>query len=473
MTSRRHLLAGTAAAVVAPLASLSPSSTAAAAPSTPSSGSTPASPRQSWNNWSETELCEPAAWLAPANEAELADALRRATGTVRCVGAGHSFTGLVPTNGTLLSLHRFNGIVRHDAAAQTVTVRAGTRLMMLSRELDAQGLALHNLPDIDLQSLAGALATGTHGTGAGLPALHAHVAGLRLMTASGQLLSCSATERPELLAAAQVSLGSLGVITEFDLKVRPRYRLRRKVWVEKTESLLDKAPALAAQHRQFEMFVLPFTGYSAGITHDETDQPATARPPQHDEDTLRDLAKLRDKLRNWPRVRHWLAQRLIDPDDPKLHEDTVDWSWKLLATTRPIRFNETEGHVPREAGLACLKEVIAAIEQRNEAYFPIEFRYVKGDGAWLSPFHGRDSCSIAAHAAYGEAHDYLLTDLGPIYRRHGARPHWGKLHRYRAAELAALYPRWADFQALRRQLDPQGRLLNTHLTQLFGDTAHG
>ncbi|WP_374593512.1 D-arabinono-1,4-lactone oxidase [Aquabacterium sp.] len=471
MTSRRHLLAGTAAALVAPLARPLPVPVSAAQPTPPAR---PPAVRQSWSNWSETERCTPAAWLTPADEAELADSLRHTSGPLRCTGAGHSFTGLVPTNGTLLSLHRLNGIVRHDATAQTVTVRAGTRLMMLSRELDALGLAQHNLPDIDMQSLAGALSTGTHGTGAQLPALHAHVSGLRLVSPSGQVLSCSTTERPELLAAAKVSLGSLGVITEYDLKVRPRYRLRRKVWVEKTESLIDRAPALAAQHRQFEMFVLPFTGYSAGITHDETDLPAqTERAATHDDDTLRDLAKLRDKLKNWPRVRHWLAQRLIDPDDPKLHEDTVDWSWKLLATTRPIRFNETEGHVPREAGVACLKDVVAAIERHHEAYFPIEFRYVKGDDAWLSPFHGRDSCSIAAHAAFGEPHDYLLTDLGPIYRRHGARPHWGKLHRYQAAELAAVYPRWKDFQALRRQLDPQGRLLNAHLSQLFGDTAHG
>ncbi len=469
MTSRRQLLVGAAAGALANLPALAATTTAASpAPTAPKPAARP------WHNWSETERCQPAAWLTPANEAELADALRNAKGPIRCVGAGHSFTGLVPTNGTLLSLDRFSGIVRFDATTQTVTVRAGTRLAVLSRELDALGLALNNLPDIDMQTLAGALSTGTHGTGANIPALHAHVVGLRLITSNGQTLSCSATERPDLLAAAKVSLGSLGVITEYDLKVRPRYKLRRKVWVEKTPELLDKAPALAAQHRQFEMFVLPFTGYSAGITHDETDQPAqTTRAATHDDDTLRDLAKLRDKLQNWPRVRHWLAQRLIDPSDPGMHEDTVDWSWKLLATARPIRFNETEGHVPREAGLACLKDVVAAIERHNEAYFPIEFRYVKGDDAWLSPFHDRDSCSIAAHAAFGEPHDYLLTDLGPIYRRHGGRPHWGKLHRYRTTELAAAYPRWQDFQALRRQIDPQGRMLNAHLAQLFGDTAHG
>ncbi len=148
----------------------------------------------------------------------------------------------------------------------------------------------------------------------------------------------------------------------------------------------------------------------------------------------------------------------------------TDVSWKLLSTQRPTRFNETEGHVPRESGVACLREVLATLERRNEVFFPIEFRYIRGDQAWLSPFYGRDSCSIAAHAMQGEQHDYLLSELGPVYRRHGARPHWGKLHDRRPTELRALYPQWQAFAALRRELDPQGRMLTPYMKQLLGES---
>lgn len=148
----------------------------------------------------------------------------------------------------------------------------------------------------------------------------------------------------------------------------------------------------------------------------------------------------------------------------------TDVSWKLLSTQRPTRFNESEGHVPRENGIACLREVLATLEKRNEVFFPIEFRYIRGDQAWLSPFHGRDSCSIAAHAMQGEPHDYLVSELGPVFRRHHARPHWGKLHDRSPAELRALYPQWNAFAAVRRELDPQGRMLTPYMRQLLGET---
>lgn len=444
-----------------------------AAPAIGQPASPPASPAspapRAWQNWSGIARCQPRAWLLPADEAELARALPQSPAPLRCVGAGHSFTALVPTEGSLVALDRLSGLVAVDKAKNLVRVRAGTRLGALARELDAQGLALVNQPDIDVQSLAGALATGTHGTGATLPALHAEVQALRLVTPAGEILEASAEgKNPELLAAAQVSLGALGVITEYSLRVRPRYMLRRRVWLERTEALLEQAPELARTHRHFEMYVLPFTGHSAAISHAEV-APGQAEHPPHsaDEDVLADLRRLRDWLGRWPELRRWTASKLIAQAKP---EAALDWSWRLLSTVRPTRFNESEYHVPRERGIACLREIVATLERRNEVFFPIEFRYIKGseDQAWLSPFHRRDSCSIACHAAHDEAHDYLVKELGPVFRRHEGRPHWGKLHDLGAAQLQALYPRFADFQRLRRQLDPQGRMLNAHLSKLFG-----
>lgn len=446
-----------AGAMLAATGALAGRSTAAA--------TAPMSAGVSWKNWSDSARCTARALLAPADEQSIATLLRGATGAVRCLGAGHSFSALVPTDGTILSLDRFAGLQSHDKAAMCATLRAGTRLSQVSLQLDAAGLALRNLPDIDIQSLAGAVSTGTHGTGATLPAMHADVTGMRIVTPQGDVVDWQQERHAEQMAAARVSLGSLGVITQLTMQVVPAHNLRRKVWLKPMEEMLHMAPSLARTHRHFEFYYLPFTGYAAAIAHDVYAGSDVAMPPSQDEEMLRDLRRLRDWLGKTPRLRRWSAARLIDPS---LTEHATNRSFRLLSNVRPTRFNETECHVPRAAGIDCLREVIQVLEKRNEVFFPLEFRFVKGDDAWLSPFYQRDSCSIAVHAAHGEAHDYLLTDIGAVFRKYAGRPHWGKLHNFSSAELAALYPRWKDFQALRRQMDPHGRMLNPHLRALFG-----
>ena len=449
-------------------ATAKPKAAAANATASTASAASAAAPTpntRTWQNWSAIHQCKPEQWLVPADEAELAAALPRAKAPLRAVGAGHSFNPLVPTVGTLISLDRLSGTPVVDKQNLTVRVGAGMRIGVLARALDAQGYALYNQPDIDVQTLAGALSTATHGTGQTLPALHAEVQALRLVSPDGRVHECSRAKNPDLFDDARVSLGALGVITEYTLRIRPRYMLRRHVWLERTEELLARAPELAAKHRHFELYVLPFTGFSAGITHDEG-AAATAQPPEAaDENVLRDLRRLRDWFGRWPALRRWAAARLINPAQT---EAAFDWSWRLLSTSRPTRFNESEYHLPREAGIAGLREVLATLEKRNEVFFPMEFRFIRADHAWLSPFYERDTCSVAAHALQGEDYAYLISELGPVFRKHGGRPHWGKLHDLKQAELQALYPRFADFQTLRRELDPQGRMLNTHLQQIFG-----
>ncbi|MDO5693615.1 MAG: D-arabinono-1,4-lactone oxidase [Pseudomonadota bacterium] len=461
-STRRGLLrAGAGIAVGAALAP----ARAQTRPATPAPASTPASSSTTWRNWSGIAECRPERLFVPATEAELAQALRDNTGSaVRCVGAGHSFTALVPTDGWLVSLDRLSGVSTGPMFG-TALVQAGTRLAVTSRQLDALGMSFTNLPDVDVQSYAGAISTGTHGTGRDLPALHADVQALRMVTARGDVIECSTTKRPDLLAAARVSLGSLGVITQATVKVVPAYNLHRRVWLEPVMQMLEHAPELSRKHRNFELFYLPFTGYAAGIAHDIDDSGQVLAPKPADEDVLRDLRRLRDWLGFSPSLRRRVAGWLIDPEQT---EEARNRAWRLLSTQRPTRFNESEYHVPQEAGIACLKEVIAALEKHNEAFFPVEFRFVGADDAWLSPFHQRPSCSIAVHAAVGEAYDYLLNDIGPIFRKYEGRPHWGKLHGLGAAELSTLYPRFKDFQAMRQEMDPRGRFLNPHLRQVFG-----
>ena len=389
----------------------------------------------------------------------------RTTANLSIIPAIFGNSSQIRTPGTLVSLDKLSGIVRIDKAAMTATVHAGTRLGTLARALDAEGLALPNLPDIDAQTLAGAIATGTHGTGAQLPAVHDGVVGARLVRPDGQVVELAGPRDADALAAVRVSLGSLGVVSQLTLRVVPAFNLQRKVWLQPIDDLLRDAPALAAKHRHFEMFVLPFTGYAAGVMHEVYEGESLLLPNSAEDTMLADLRRLRDWLGRFPALRTWAAQRFIDP---QLTEEARERAHRLLSTVRSSRFNETEWHVPAENGIACLRQVIDAVQQHNEAFYPIEFRWVRGDGAWLSPFHGRDSCSIALHAAAGEAYDYIVQIGASVCQAHGGRPHWGKMHPLTAAALAPLYPRWRDFLALRQSFDPQGRMLNAHLRSLFG-----
>lgn len=420
--------------------------------------------RALWSNWSGIEHAYPAKRAAPASESELAALLPAAVPPIRPVGAGHSFTALVPTQGTLLSLDRLEGLVRHDAA--TATVRAGTRLAALGPLLAGIGQEMPNLPDINKQTLAGAISTGTHGTGKGLTAIHGQVTALRLVLPDGSIALCSREERPELFHAARVGLGAFGVLSEVTLLNRPLTRVRKVVRLVDTDWILDQWPALASQHRNAEFLVLPFTGKSALITHDVTTEPVRPRGPDTDSQTLMDLKRLRDMFEFTPGLRRRAAQ-IAMANLPE--EVAIDEGWKLLSNERPDRFKEMEYHLPIERQVEVLREVIARIERdAPDVFFPIEARIIAADDAWLSPFYQRESGSIAVHAWYKEANDWMFRLVEPVFREAGGRPHWGKLHSLGRAELQALYPMFTQADAVRRAVDPQARMVNPFLARIFG-----
>jgi len=418
-----------------------------------------------WSNWSGIQQATPRNIAVPPTDEALSEVIRGAQ-RVRPVGSGHSFTALVPSEDLIVDVSRLSGLASADATTGMATVGAGTRIRQAARELDAAGLALQNLPDVDVQTLAGSFSTSTHGTGRTLQALHSHIAGFRLVTAEGQVRDVTATADPELFIAGKVSLGALGVITQYTLKCVPSFNLARRVWVDKLDTILDQAMDLSEQHRNFEFYYFPFTGYAAAITHDLFEGEVSGRSAGEDEETLTGLKDLRDMFGWSP----WLRRQIAAGSLPKgVVEMSSDASWKLLATARPTKFNEMEYHIPLESGLDCLREVIKALESRKDTFFPMEVRITAPDDAWLSPFNDGPRMSIATHAAADEPYDYFFTMLEPIHRAHGGRPHWGKLHSLQHAELTALYPEFQRFCDLRKSLDPDGKFLNPHMAGLFGE----
>jgi FAD-linked oxidoreductase len=419
-----------------------------------------------WRNWSGSQECLPAARTAPASVAELQALIAAARGVVRPVGAGHSFSPLVPTDDTVVSLSRLSGLISHDSQNLQATLWAGSRLGDIGQPLQDAGQALVNMPDIDEQTLAGCLATATHGTGAGIGCMSTFVTGLQLVNARGDLVDCDADTNAELFQAARVSLGALGVITQVRLQNVAPYRLRRETVWREFDEILEIAEGMADTHRNFEFYYIPFSGMGFTDVHDLTDEPVGTTEKIDSNESVQDLKMLRDWLAGSPRLRQLILSGIVRSLSDEV---SIESSWKNYSSERNVRFNEMEYHLPREHGLRAMREIRTALEKHHhEEFFPIEVRYVKADDIWLSPFYQRDCCSIAVHRYFEEDYKPYFKTLEPILRKYHGRPHWGKLNTLQGSDFRKLYPRWDDFAAVRRELDPQGRFLNPYLAALFG-----
>lgn len=421
-----------------------------------------------WQNWSGFQKAQPSGRAAPKNEDELAELLKTASNTIRPVGAGHSFTPLVPTDGTILSLRHFTGLTHHNSDDMTATFGAGTKISQVGEPLNAVGQMLGNMPDIDEQTLAGAMNTGTHGTGEKLGALHSYVTGLTLVTPGGDVLRCSKSRNADIFDAARVGLGSLGVVTEYTLKNLPATRLKRRSWVMPLDDILEQFDELAAKHHSFEFYYIPFSDMGMAISIDPTDDPVSPPRIETDNESVAQLRQLRDYMGWWPGLRRWLMN-MATKDLPA--EETVDIWYKAFPSERAVRFNEMEYHMDRQHLLPTMKKVRDRIEkEHHEVYFPCEIRVVDGmkDNAMLSPFYKHASASIAIHRYFEDDPLPYFASIEPLYQPIGGRPHWGKMHNLDSATLASRYPRWEEFQAIRQTLDPKGTMLNSHLRHIFG-----
>ena len=454
--SRRSILAG--AALGAAFGSV-PVSASAAAESSTEAAKTP------WRNWSGHQRCVPAGRFSPTSEDQLIDVLKKTSGAMRPVGSGHSFTGLVPTDGHLLVIDQLRGMTGHNAAQQQATFAAGTRLGDMGAELGSVNQAMLNLPDIDRQTLAGATATATHGTGIAFTCLSGFVTELRLVTPAGEVMECSASHNTDLFNAARVSLGALGVVTQMTLQNRAPYRLKAKNWVQPVEDVLASFDESAAAHRHFEMFPLTHSDYALVLSIDETDEPINNPPPSAEE-----AAGFAQAMAYWASLPPSERQPHVDGLAQQIGPtEAVDDSYKILSNIRNNRFNEMEYAVPLENGADCLREILKTIKDKEiDVVFPLEYRYVKRDDTWLSMSSGHeDHAAISVHRVASEDYRPYFNLIEPIFWKYGGRPHWGKVHTLGAKELGRLYPRFADFQKLRAELDPSGRFLNDHLRKVF------
>ncbi len=418
--------------------------------------------------------CTPQQIVRPASIDALIGVVRETSargGKLRVVGSGHSFSAVAATDATMVSLEHLRGVAELDREGRSATILAGTPIHVLGEMLAEHGLALSNQGDIDAQAIAGAISTGTHGTGAGYGCLSTQATGLTLVTAAGELLYCSPTREPEVFKAAQVSLGSLGVLARVRLQLEPSYILRDVRKNMSFETCLADFEDNCRRHRHYEFWWFPYSEQVASKALDVV--PGPARPRSLMKRVLVDKVletgvfwTISETVRRLPS----LSRRVAQFSSGMMSEgEYADYSHRVFPSPRDVRFNEMEYAVPVDQGGDCLREIRAFIEvNKIRVHFPIEFRVVAGDDIWLSPFYQRDSAVISVHMYAGMPYAEYFAGCEAIFRNHRGRPHWGKMHNLGARELQDMYPQWHRFHALRRQLDPTGLFMNDHLTHLFG-----
>jgi FAD-linked oxidoreductase len=426
-----------------------------------------------WSNWSGGVSCKPRKVVAPKDEVELAAAVRQAEGPIRTPGSGHSFTPLNASDGVLVDLAAFKGLKSADAERQTATLSAGTPLWQAGPLLYAQGLGLKNMGDIDRQTLGGVVGTGTHGTGRTLKNFSAEVASFRLVLANGEVVECSASINADIFSAGCTSLGALGVMTEITMNVRRAYKLIEDNFLLPIDELFRRLDELVAANRHFEFFWFPYADVAVCKSLNETDQPApeprTAEQMyergEEGSADQRAFGAINEVLPYAPfllKQAHKLFSQLM-PGTGK-----VRWSHEIFPSPRTTRFNEMEYALPYAKGPDALREIVETIrKKRINTGFPIEYRTVAADDVWMSPFYGRESATIAVHQYHRVDTGRLFDACEAIFRLYQGRPHWGKRHSRTAQELSTLYPKFEEFRAVRRRLDPTGKFLNQHLRAMF------
>lgn len=432
-----------------------------------------------WTNWSRLEAAQPQAIIAPRHQAALIREVRAALAAgqkVRPVGSGHSFTGIAVPEEVQVDLAGVTGLVDVDTASRRVRLRAGTPLRQIPGLLAPFGLAMENLGDIDRQSLAGAVSTGTHGTGLRYGSISSQVVGMSLLTGTGDVVEVDETE-PDLLDALRVGLGAFGVILEVTLQCVEAFDLHI---VEKRESFDEVVAGWQQRVRTADHIEFYWFGHSDQVLTKTSTRRAAG-------DAAGDTAGGRSPLRRSIEdevlgnagfaalCRAGAAMPAAVPAINRLctavwgGRDEVRASHEIFATSRRVRFAETEQAIP----LAHTEEVMHRLRGlfRDNGWastFPLEIRCAAADSAWLSTSEGRDSVYLAVHQHISQPHGEYFAAVSEVLADFEARPHWGKLHRLDAEDLAGLYPRFEQVLELRGRFDPARAFSNRYLHRVLG-----
>jgi L-gulono-1,4-lactone dehydrogenase len=427
-------------------------------------------------NWAKTQSSAPVRWDAPCSEADVVALVRRARADgrrLRTVGAGHSWSQINLPEDCAVTLDDVGTAPRLDSAAETVTVSGGMRLRDLSAFLMARGLSLPIVGSIQAQSVAGAIATGTHGSSL----VHGNLAGLvtsmRVVTGTGDVVAFDPGD--PRFDGVRVHLGALGIVTEVTLRVQASRRLHQRIEQLPIADVPDALAGIATSAEYVKVWWLPHAPTAQVIRYVATDEPATRRPTAVTQRRLDEQVMHRALFPAFVALHHrrpamvagWNSRmsRTYLGRASQIGADAL-----MLNTPMPMRHRETEAALPLASAGDALRDLLGIFHDgRPAANFPLEIRFVRGDEVWMSPAYGADTCQIGAYTTIGPDCDSYFSAFWDVMNGYEARPHWGKELDHDAAALHSRYPRFDHFVALRDELDPDGVFRGEFHDRILGD----
>ncbi|WP_420812637.1 D-arabinono-1,4-lactone oxidase [Planococcus versutus] len=426
---------------------------------------------KTWKNWAHTSESTPENTFYPTSIEDVCKLVKEASKQqkkIKVVGAGHSFTSLVQTSEWLVSLDQFSGIETINEEACYATVLGGTRLFQIGEALGKRGYAQENLGDVNVQSIAGAISTGTHGTGIAFGNISTQVLEVVLVTGTGEILTISENNNPAYFKACLVSLGSLGIIVKVTIKIIPSPVYEYKSQKIAYSQLSQQLEQLIKSNRHFEFYLFPYSDVVQVKTMNAVEQKAQRMELHHFKNLVMEnylFFVISETCRILPK-----SSRFFSKISAKGVSTTIKRanSYQLFATPRLVRFREMEYCIPLENLKPALEKIRECIvTKKHKVHFPIECRTVKADDIWISPSYQRDSAYIAFHMYKGMPYEEYFHDMESIMQQFDGRPHWAKMHTRTTEDLLTLYPKLSDFLAVREELDPEGIFMNDYLNTLF------
>ncbi len=379
-----------------------------------------------WQNWSGRQVSSPGELHFARSREDVQAVVSHSAAAglkIRAAGAGHSHSPIVDSDGVIIDCSGLSGLLAVDTSAQRAWMRAGSPVYALGAQLHEHGLALKNQGDIDRQFLAGAISTGTHGTGKDLQNLSAGLTALELVLADGECVQCDSNRETELFQVARLGMGSVGLITAIEMQLGPSQVLKEQSWQASLEEITDRIPDLCDAHERFEFFWYPQSNEATVKTID----PVNAEP-------------------QYPIASEGRRQ---------------GYSFEVLPSHRPHRHTEMEYSVPAEYGPECLQAIARLLREKfPDIVWPVEYRTVAADDVWLSMAYGRSTVTISVHQDIREPDEPYYRACEEVFRQYDGRPHWGKVNYLGGEDFAGSYDRWDDWWRVRDLVDPKMVFLN-------------
>ena len=426
-----------------------------------------------WSNWAGNQQTGSVLVSKPQTESELQQVVQSAQTSgrrVKAVGSGHSFTAIAIAEEVLVDLSKYDEILAIDKINQTVTVQSGIQLSKLNQALYENSLAMQNLGDIAYQTIAGAISTSTHGTGAKFTGIANQVVALRVVLADSSIVECSANVNAELFSCARVGLGAIGLISTVTLKVVPAFNLAVIEEPMRLDEVLQNLDLHVDSNDHFEFFWVPHTGWALTKRNNRNNlpiEPMSKMSHWYSKTLMENYAF--GAVCMLGKARPSLIPKLAKALPSSGRNEYSDASHKVFASKRIIKFYEMEYAIPREACAEALNRVRRMVTDSGFFLnFPVEVRFTAPDEIPLSTASNRESAYIAVHIYKGMNYVPYFTEVESIMNSYQGRPHWGKLHFQNASTLASRYPQWDVFQSVRNQVDPKRIFSNQYLETVLG-----